>query len=152
MVQTMSAFAQSIFARTYAYADDETWEQCAARVAKTVANDSIQEQKFYEMIRDRIFIPGGRYLYSSGRPRFMNSNCYGFTVGDSREAWAQLLHDITMCLSTGGGLGVNYSQVRASGAPIMTLGGTASGPIALMQMVNEVARHVMAGGKRRSAL
>jgi ribonucleoside-diphosphate reductase alpha chain len=130
----------------------ESWEECAERVARAVAITEQQHKDFVEIIRERIFIPGGRYLYSAGRPKFMNSNCYGFDVEDSREAWAKLLHDVTMCLSTGGGLGVNYSQTRPSGSAINTLGGTASGPLALMQMVNEVARHVMAGGKRRSAL
>lgn len=148
----LSSFAESIFRRTYAFSPDETWEQCSRRVASAVANNPDQEEKFFEMIRDRIFIPGGRYLYSSGRPLFMNSNCYGFMVSDTRESWAKLLHDVTLCLSTGGGLGVNYSACRERGAPIKTMGGEASGPLALMQMVNEVARHVMAGGKRRSAL
>jgi ribonucleoside-diphosphate reductase alpha chain len=151
----LSPFAQTIFERTYAHHKNgsyETWEDCAARVAKTVACSADQEATFYQLIKDRVFIPGGRYLYSSGRPKFTNSNCYGFMVGDSREEWAQLLHDVTLCLSTGGGLGVNYSQIRPSGSPIKTFGGVASGPLALMQMVNEVARHVMAGGSRRSAL
>ena len=147
-----SQFAHSIFARTYQFNETETWNQCAFRVAKAVATNPHQESQFYEMIRDRIFIPGGRYLYSAGRKKFMNSNCYGFMVDDSREDWARLLHDATLCLSTGGGLGVNYSNIRAEGTPISTLGGTASGPLSLIQMVNEVARHVMAGGKRRSAL
>lgn len=148
----MSSFSRAIFERTYAFTPTETWGECAARVAKAVATDDVQEHKFYEMIRDRVFIPGGRYLYSSGRPKFMNSNCYGFSVGDSREDWAKLLSDSVMCLATGGGLGVNYSGIRPSGSDIKTLGGKASGPIALMQMVNEVARHVMQGGTRRSAL
>jgi ribonucleoside-diphosphate reductase alpha chain len=148
----MSPFAASIFSRTYAFNEHETWEGCAQRVAKAVAENPDQERRFFEIIRDRVFVPGGRYLYSSGRPKFFNSNCYGTQVGDSREAWAKLLHDATMCLSTGGGLGTNYSLLRPSGSAINTLGGTASGPISLMQMVNEVARHVMAGGRRRSAL
>jgi len=149
---SLSPFAEAIFKRTYAYTESETWEQCARRVAKAVAFNHTQEEKFYKPIRDRILIPGGRYLYSSGRQKFYNSNCYGFIAQDSREGWAKLLHDVTMCLSTGGGLGVNYSNIRESGTEIKTIGGTASGPISLMQMINEVARHVMAGGKRRSAL
>lgn len=149
---SLSPFAQSIFSRTYAMTPTETWEQCAQRVASAVANDAHQYDKFFAMIKDRKFIPGGRYLYSAGRGRFMNSNCYGFIVADSRESWSKLLHDVMLCLSTGGGLGVNYSGLRGKGSPIKTMGGEASGPIALMQMVNEVARHVMSGGKRRSAL
>lgn len=148
----LTPFAESIFQRTYAITPNETWDDCAARVAHAVAMTPEQERDFYTMIRDRVFIPGGRYLYTSGREIFTNSNCYGLVVDDSRESWSKLLHDVTMCLSTGGGLGVNYSACRPNGAPIKRMGGTASGPIALMQMVNEVARHVMAGGKRRSAL
>lgn len=152
MQENLSPFAESIFRRTYAFSETETWTGCAARVAKTVANTPQQERKFFELIRDRVIIPGGRYLYSAGRQHFRCSNCFGFVAGDSREQWAQLLHDATLCLSTGGGLGVNYSSVRGAGSPIKTHGGTASGPLALAQMINEVARWIMAGGKRRSAL
>ena len=148
----LSPFAETIYQRTYAFDQHEDWSGLAHRVANTVADTDQQREAFYNMINDRIFIPGGRYLYSAGRSIFTNSNCYGFMVGDSREDWAQLLNDVTMCLSTGGGLGVNYSLCRSSGAPIKRMGGTASGPLALMQMVNEVARHVMSGGARRSAL
>ena len=148
----MSPFAKSIFTRTYAFTQDETWEQAAYRVADAVANNNTQREKFFDLINQRIFIPGGRYLYTAGRKIEQFSNCFGFVAEDSREGWANLLRDATICLSMGGGLGVNYSSIRSSGAPIQRMGGTASGPIALMQMVNEVARHVMAGGKRRSAL
>ena len=150
--QKLSPFAESIFKRTYAFTPNETWEECAYRVASAVAFTTKQKEIFFELIRDRILMPGGRYLYSAGRELFMNSNCYGFMVEDSREDWARLLHDCCLCLSTGGGLGVNYSNIRPRNSPIVRTGGVASGPTALMQMVNEVARHVMSGGKRRSAL
>ena len=114
----LSPFARSIFERTYAFTPDETWEQCAARVAKAVANDAKQEQAFFEIIRDRVFLPGGRYLATAGRPKFANANCYGFLAGDSREAWGDLLRDSVICLSMGGGLGVNYCL--APGTKILT--------------------------------
>lgn len=148
----MSPFAQTIFLRTYTFHPDETWSECAARVAKAVAVTPTQEKQFFELINDRIFVPGGRYLYSSGRPLQQVSNCFGFVARDSREGWAQLLHDATMCLSMGGGIGVNYSDIRPSGSPVGRMGGKSSGPLALMQMVNEVGRHVMSGGARRSAI
>lgn len=71
----LSPFAQSIFARTYQFTPDETWDACAYRVASAVANNSQQQQQFYELIRDRVFMPGGRYLYSAGRKKFANANC-----------------------------------------------------------------------------
>lgn len=148
----MSSFAQTIFARTYARHPEETWSECAARVSKAVAFYPRQEQQFFEIINEKIFMPGGRYLFTAGRPIFQNANCFGFVAQDSREGWAQLLHDATMCLSMGGGVGVNYSSIRPNGSPVGRMGGTSSGPIALMQMVNEVGRHVMSGGARRSAI
>lgn len=57
-----------------------------------------------------------------------------------------------MALMTGAGIGVDYSDVRPSGTPIKKTGGVASGPIALMRMINEVGRNVMQGGARRSAI
>ena len=53
---------------------------------------------------------------------------------------------------TGGGIGVDYSVYRASGATISKTGGTASGPIPKMNMINEIGRRVMQGGSRRSAI
>jgi len=149
----MSHFADTIFKRTYAFNKSETWEGCAARVAKFVANGNQGlETQFFEVIKDRKFIPGGRYLYSAGRPIQQNTNCFLLRAEDSREGWAELLRLHMVALSTGGGVGTEYSQLRPNGAEIKRFGGTASGPLSLMMMVNEVARHVMAGGKRRSAL
>jgi ribonucleoside-diphosphate reductase alpha chain len=53
---------------------------------------------------------------------------------------------------TGAGIGVDYSDIRAKGKPIRKTGGFATGPIALMKMVNEAGRGIMQGGSRRSAL
>jgi ribonucleoside-diphosphate reductase alpha chain len=53
---------------------------------------------------------------------------------------------------SGGGIGVNYSRLRPEGAPLKRKGGFSTGPIALMNMVNEDGRFIMQGGSRRSAI
>ncbi len=53
---------------------------------------------------------------------------------------------------TGGGIGVDYSVYRPAGSAIHKTGGTASGPIPKMNMINEIGRRVMQGGSRRSAI
>jgi ribonucleoside-diphosphate reductase alpha chain len=155
----MSAFSELIFQRTYAFTPGETWEQCSRRVSYFVAQAAPTEQAkreleqlFYKVISTKKFIPGGRYLYSAGRKIQQIANCFLFRAEDSREGWGRLVDRHVNCLATGGGCGTEYSVVRVSGTSIKGYGGTASGPISLMMMVNEVARHVLAGGKRRSAL
>lgn len=150
----LGSFAEIIFKRTYAIHPEETWDECARRVADFVAgkDQSKLADEFYVAIRDRKFMPGGRYLAQAGREIPQLTNCFLFRVEDSREGWSELLYKHMMSLATGGGCGTFYGDVRGKGTPIKRFGGTASGPVSLMFMINEVARHVLAGGKRRSAL
>ena len=53
---------------------------------------------------------------------------------------------------TGGGIGFDYSVLREEGAIIKKTGGISTGPIALINMVNESGRYIMQGGQRRSAI
>jgi ribonucleoside-diphosphate reductase alpha chain len=134
----------------------ESWDEIAARVAKVVMG-SIHAKKdlvkaVEEAIRTRKFMPGGRYLYASGRPFHQVQNCLLMRAEDSREGWSDLMAKSTMALMTGAGIGVVYSDVRAEGRKIRKTGGVATGPLALMQMVNEAGRGIMQGGSRRSAI
>jgi ribonucleoside-diphosphate reductase alpha chain len=82
----------------------------------------------------------------------ITSNCFLFRAEDSSEGWSELMGKSTAALMSGGGIGVDYSALRAEGAEIKRKGGKSTGPIALMQMVNEAGRHIMQGGARRSAI
>jgi ribonucleoside-diphosphate reductase alpha chain len=134
----------------------ETWAQLAKRVTKHVmgAVDAPKEmvERIEKAIAAREFIPGGRYLYASGRPLHQTQNCLLMRVDDSREGWAIIAHNAMMALMTGAGIGINYSQLREEGAKIRKTGGVSSGPLALMNIINEVGRWVMQGGARRSAI
>lgn len=105
-----------------------------------------------KVITAKKLVPAGRYLYASGRPYHQTQNCLLLSVEDSREGWSELLRRSSMALMTGAGIGIEYSKIRPEGEVIKGTGGYATGPIALMQMVNEVSRGVMQGGSRRSAV
>lgn len=149
----LGPFAQTIFKKTYAISQSEDWDACAQRVSEFVANgDRKLERQFFKIISERKFIPGGRYLAQSGKELPQLTNCFLLKAKDSREGWGELLDKHVRALSTGGGVGTEYTDIREGGRPIKRFGGVSSGPLSLMSMVNEVARHVMSGGKRRSAL
>lgn len=156
----MSVFATSILNQKYSHqlrsGRQETWDEVAERVASNVlgAVDAPKEliKEVEKAIAERKFMPGGRYLYASGRPFHQVQNCLLLRADDSREGWADLMQKASMALMTGAGIGVVYSDIRPEGAKIRKTGGLATGPLALMQMVNEAGRYIMQGGSRRSAI
>lgn len=156
----MSSFAKHIMESKHSHVKSdgtlETWDEIARRVAENVmgAVNALKELvgAIQKIISEKKFIPGGRYLYASGRPYHQTANCLCLSVEDSREGWSELLRKASMALMTGAGIGVEYSKIRPEGAPILKTGGQATGPIALMQMVNEIGRGVMQGASRRSAI
>jgi ribonucleoside-diphosphate reductase alpha chain len=164
MTTSMSPFAKSIYLAKYAARDEagelvETdWSETARRVVPTVlaalgyGPESDEVRDLTRLVEDRKFIPGGRYLYATGKDYHQTNNCLLLRAEDSREGWADLFHKAAMSLQTGAGIGVDYSAVRAKGARIRRTGGIASGPIELMKAVNELGRSVMQGGNRRSAI
>jgi ribonucleoside-diphosphate reductase alpha chain len=136
----------------------ETWDQLAHRVTKNVMRAvgvdmrSTLAKDIRAAIAMRKFIPGGRYLYSAGRPYHQCCNCLLMRAHDSREGWSELVGKACKALMTGAGIGTVYSDVRHEGSIIRKTGGVASGPLPLMQMVNECGRGIMQGGTRRSAI
>jgi ribonucleoside-diphosphate reductase alpha chain len=150
-----SQFAQSIYLQKYSLDGQEKWEDTCRRVVSSVCGqllDKEDQEEIYKIMYERKFIPGGRYLYSSGRPWHQVNNCFLFRAEDSSEGWADLMSKSTAALMSGGGIGIDYSSLRPEGAILKRKGGTSTGPLATMAMVNEAGRYIMQGGSRRSAI
>ena len=157
-----NSFSETIFKVKYAQGPDDTWGALAERVVDHVCGNwgkhnalmsKDDRQQLTQYIKDFKFIPGGRYLWYAGRKNQYFNNCYLLRAEhDTREEWADLTQRAVSCLMTGGGIGIDYSILRPSGKPLSRTGGLSSGPIPLMQMINEVGRGVMQGGSRRSAI
>jgi ribonucleoside-diphosphate reductase alpha chain len=155
--------AVNIFRQKYSQGTNDSWDNlvermidqiCGAKYGFTHAILSTSEmEQLKEYIKEMKFIPGGRYLFYAGRENKFVNNCYLLKAeADTREEWANVVWRATSCLMTGGGIGVDYSVIRPSGRLLSKTGGISSGPLSLMQMVNEVGRGVMQGGSRRSAI
>ena len=135
-----SKFAQDIFLQKYSMNKQESWSDACHRIVNAVCGqylDPKQQEEILQYMVDRKFIPGGRYLYASGRPWHQVNNCMLFRAEDSREGWADLSNKIISSLMSGAGIGVDYSALREEGALIRKTGGTSTGPLALMHMINE---------------
>jgi ribonucleoside-diphosphate reductase alpha chain len=156
-------FANTIFKQKYAQGPNDTWDALADRLVEDVCGTRWGTQpalmsegdrkQLAEYIKTMAFLPGGRYLYYAGRPYKAYNNCFLLRAEeDTREEWSAVTWRAMSCLMTGGGIGIDYSRLRASGKPLSRTGGIASGPIPLMSAINEIGRNVMQGGSRRSAI
>lgn len=158
-----NSFAENIFRLKYAQGNNDTWDNLAERLVEDVCGtrwgalpplmSNTDRHQLVEYIKEMKFMPGGRYIYYAGRQFKAYNNCYLLRAEeDTREEWSEVVYRAMSCLSSGGGIGVDYSILRPSGRPLKRTGGVASGPIPLMQAVNEIGRNVMQGGSRRSAI
>lgn len=156
-------FAENIFKFKYAQGPNDTWDALAERLVEDVCGSrwgtdrplmsSDDCKQLAQWIKEFKFVPGGRYLYYAGRTAKFFNNCYLLRAEeDTREEWSNVTWRAMSCLMTGGGIGIDYSRLRASGKPLARTGGTASGPLPLMSAINEIGRNVMQGGSRRSAI
>jgi len=158
-----NSFSENIFRNKYAQGPNDTWDALAERLVEDVCGSRWGKDKpimsqedrdaLAQYIKEFKFVPGGRYLWYAGRGNSYFNNCFLLRAEeDTREEWANLTQRAVSCLMTGGGIGVDYSILRPKGKPLSRTGGLSSGPIPLMQMLNEVGRGVMQGGSRRSAI
>lgn len=153
-----TGFSEETFKNRYAFTDQETWDEACMRVAKQMASNELPDkhekykQKFYDILVNNYFVPGGRIWYNSGRPNPQLLNCFVLTDNlDSKEGWGRLLYENVVTSMTGGGCGQDFSAVRPEGAEIRGHRGVCPGPVELMRGVNSGAHMVRAGGGRRAA-
>ena len=158
-----NSFAENVFRFKYAQGPSDTWAKLADRLVEDVCGtrwgterklmSDDDRKQLAQYIKEFKFMPGGRYLYYAGRPFKAYNNCYLLRAEeDTREEWSAVTWRAMSCLMTGGGIGIDYSRLRPSGAALQRTGGTASGPLPLMYSINEIGRNVMQGGSRRSAI
>jgi len=163
MNEFRSKLGENVFRFKYAQGPADTWSQLAERLVDDVCGtrggadralmSESDRKQLVQYVKEFKFVPGGRYIYYAGRPNSFFNNCYLLRAEeDTREEWANVAWRSTSCLMTGGGIGIDYSILRGKGKAITRTGGTSSGPISLMCMINEIGRNVMQGGSRRSAI
>jgi ribonucleoside-diphosphate reductase alpha chain len=79
------------------------------------------------------------------------SACFVLGMNDGMEEIMKSTSDAALIFKSGGGVGINYSDLREEGAIVASTSGVASGPVSFMNIINTVTEVVKQGGKRRGA-
>jgi ribonucleoside-diphosphate reductase alpha chain len=159
------ALAEEIWTSKYRFkADagrgDGSFAETAARVAKAIAaaeppeSRSHWEEAFRDAIADFRFIPAGRVLAGAGTDRSVTLfNCFVMgSIPDSLDGIFEHLKDAALTMQQGGGVGMDFSTIRPSGAPVKGVAAEASGPLSFMDCWDSMCRTVHSAGQRRGAM
>ena len=126
------------------------------RVAMGLAmNETNREEKaieFYNLISSFDYMVSTPQLFNAGTLRPQLSSCFLTTVPDDLSGIYNAIHDNAMLSKWAGGLGNDWTPVRALGAYIKGTNGKSQGVVPFLKVVNDTAVAVNQGGKRKGAV
>jgi ribonucleoside-diphosphate reductase alpha chain len=107
--------------------------------------------EFYEAMSSLRFVPSSPTLFHSGTKHAQLSSCYLNTVGDSLESIFKVYSDNAQLSKWAGGIGTNWTSVRASGALVKKSGIKSNGLVPFLKIANDVTVAINRSGRRRGA-
>ena len=111
--------------------------------------DKITE--YFDLMVAQDFLPNSPTMMNSGGRLGQLSACFVLGMDDGMEQIMKTSSDAALIFKSGGGVGINYSNLREEGDIVASTSGVASGPVSFMNIINTVTEVVKQGGKRRGA-
>ena len=108
--------------------------------------------EFYEVLSTFDFMSSTPTLFNSGTRRSQLSSCYLTTVPDDLDGIYESIKENALLSKFAGGLGNDWTRVRALGAHIKGTNGESQGVVPFLKVVNDTAVAVNQGGKRKGAV
>ncbi|MFM2085118.1 MAG: hypothetical protein RLY95_1936 [Pseudomonadota bacterium] len=126
------------------------------RVAMGLSLNEIDREtraiEFYEVLSTFNFMSSTPTLFNSGTQRSQLSSCYLSTVPDDLDGIYELIKENALLSKFAGGLGNDWTRVRALGSHIKGTNGESQGVVPFLKVVNDTAVAVNQGGKRKGAV
>jgi ribonucleoside-diphosphate reductase alpha chain len=150
---------QTLYDRYFLHIDDVRIEMPQAfymRVAMGLALNEVDREaraiEFYNVLSTFDFMSSTPTLFNSGTRRSQLSSCYLTTVADDLDGIYEALKENALLSKFAGGLGNDWTPVRALGSYIKGTNGKSQGVVPFLKVVNDTAVAVNQGGKRKGAV
>jgi ribonucleoside-diphosphate reductase alpha chain len=133
----------------------ETWDRIAGALAAVEPNDApAWEQRFYSILQDFKFLPGGRIQAGAGTARNVTLfNCFVMgVIDDSIRGIFRALQESAITMQQGGGIGIDFSTLRPRGTRARGAASIASGPVSFMEVWDAMCGTILSTGTRRGAM
>ena len=131
----------------------QMWDRIARAMASVEQNEQYWYDRFFSLLMDFKFIPGGRVMHGAGREEAKRkptlSNCYVIPIEeDSLDCIYRCLSESAMVYRTGGGVGTDLSILRPKGASVNATVDQSPGCTAFMNLLSESTNAVSQAGRR----
>ena len=150
---------QTLYDRYFLHIEEQRIELPQAffmRVAMGLALNEIDREaraiEFYEVLSSFDFMSSTPTLFNAGTRRSQLSSCYLTTVSDDLDGIYEALKENALLSKFAGGLGNDWTNVRALGSHIKGTNGKSQGVVPFLKVVNDTAVAVNQGGKRKGAV
>jgi ribonucleoside-diphosphate reductase alpha chain len=150
---------QTLYDRYFLHIDEQRIEMPQAffmRVAMGLALGEIDREaraiEFYNVMSTFDFMSSTPTLFNAGTRRSQLSSCYLTTVADDLDGIYEALKENALLSKFAGGLGNDWTPVRALGSYIKGTNGKSQGVVPFLKVVNDTAVAVNQGGKRKGAV
>src|ERR1700722_11224771 len=131
---------------------DQLWLRVARELASVEEGQKKQEwaDKFYWLLEDFRFVPGGRIMFGAGQSRRATLlNCYFFKIKeDSIEAIFEWCKEAARTYSFGGGVGTDISVLRPRGSPVNNSAIYSTGSVSFMELLSTTTGTIGQAGRR----
>ncbi len=150
---------QTLYDRYFIHSNDVRFElpqvffmRVAMGLALEESNRTARAIEFYDLLSSFDYMSSTPTLFNAGTLRSQLSSCYLTTVPDDLDGIYRAIHDNAMLSKWAGGLGNDWTPVRALGAYIKGTNGKSQGVVPFLKVVNDTAVAVNQGGKRKGAV
>ena len=150
---------QTLYDRYFIHSNDVRFElpqvfymRVAMGLASNEENKEERAIEFYNLISSFDYMVSTPQLFNSGTLRPQLSSCFLTTVPDDLHGIYSAIKDNAMLSKWAGGLGNDWTPVRALGAHIKGTNGRSQGVVPFLKVVNDTAVAVNQGGKRKGAV
>ena len=150
---------QTLYDRYFLHSDGVRFELPQAFFMRVAMGLAIQEDdptaraiEFYNLLSRFDYMSSTPTLFNAGTRRSQLSSCFLTTVPDDLGSIYSAIHDNAMLSKWAGGLGNDWTPVRALGSYIKGTNGKSQGVVPFLKVVNDTAVAVNQGGKRKGAV
>jgi len=150
---------QTLYDRYFLHIEEKRIELPQAffmRVAMGLALNEVDREaravEFYNVLSNFDFMSSTPTLFNSGTRHSQLSSCYLTTVSDDLDGIYQAIKENAMLQKYAGGLGNDWTPIRALGSRIKGTNGKSQGVVPFLKVVNDTAVAVNQGGKRKGAV